>query len=191
VVVVHPHGLDHLPIPETIEVMAADRIRALRAARPHGPYFVGGYCNGALVAFEMARQLLAQGEQVPAVIVIEARAPTGDHGGAAADADDRHVQFGAGGFRLLVPSDRPTDVQLRYTRAIERYAGDRFAGHVVIIRSRHLDDVRPELEWTRLGASAENHVLPGNHVSLVTRHTAALARTVRAAIERVPERVDR
>ncbi len=89
VVVVHPHGLDGLPIPETIEAMAADRIQALRVRWPNGPYLVGGYCNGAFVAFEMARQLIDAGERVPMVVVIEARAPTDGR-------SDRRV-----GWRLL------------------------------------------------------------------------------------------
>jgi thioesterase domain-containing protein len=40
--------------------------------RPHGPYVVAGHCNGAYVAFELARQLIDAGETVPAVIVIDA-----------------------------------------------------------------------------------------------------------------------
>ncbi|MBK6394565.1 MAG: AMP-binding protein [Betaproteobacteria bacterium] len=72
--IVHPHGLVGDAIPESIEAMAADRLRALQAIRPVGPYVIGGHCNGALVAFEMARQLISRGESVPAVVLIEARA---------------------------------------------------------------------------------------------------------------------
>ena len=58
---VQPHTLNDSGIPDTIEAMAADRIRALRAVRPRGPYCFGGFCNGAFVAFEMARQLIEAG----------------------------------------------------------------------------------------------------------------------------------
>jgi len=72
---VHPHGLDRRPPPPTVEAMAADRLAAVRAIRPHGPYLLGGYCNGGLVALEMARRLQAEGERVEVVVLVEARAP--------------------------------------------------------------------------------------------------------------------
>ena len=39
---VHPHGLGDAQVPESIEAMAADGVRALRIVRPKGPYFLGG-----------------------------------------------------------------------------------------------------------------------------------------------------
>ena len=71
VYVLHPHGLDGGAVPATIEAMAADHLEALRAARPRGPYVLGGHCNGALVAFEMARRLVAGGERVDLVVMLD------------------------------------------------------------------------------------------------------------------------
>jgi amino acid adenylation domain-containing protein len=75
VYVVHPHGLGGDPVPASIEAMAEDRLPALRAARPRGPYVLGGYCAGALVALEMARRLAAGGAAVPAVVLLDSLAP--------------------------------------------------------------------------------------------------------------------
>jgi len=72
---VHPHGLVDADVPESIEAMAAERLAALRAARPRGPYVLGGHCNGGLVALEMARRLREQGEAVPLVVLLDATAP--------------------------------------------------------------------------------------------------------------------
>src|SRR5258707_751995 len=47
----------------TIEEMAAHYVADLRAFQPGGPYCLGGYCFGGYVAYEMARQLDAQGER--------------------------------------------------------------------------------------------------------------------------------
>jgi len=44
--------------------MAALYVREIRRVQPHGPYFIGGYCLGGTIAYEMAQQLQAQGEQV-------------------------------------------------------------------------------------------------------------------------------
>ena len=52
------------PICTRIEEMASIYIEAMRAVQPEGPYFLGGWSVGGVVAFEMARQLEAQGEQV-------------------------------------------------------------------------------------------------------------------------------
>jgi thioesterase domain-containing protein len=69
---IHPHGLQGDPPPRSVAVMAADRLATIRKIQPHGPYLLGGYCNGALVAFEIARRLEAEGERVPAVILLMA-----------------------------------------------------------------------------------------------------------------------
>ena len=47
-----------------IEDMAAYYIEALRTVQPTGPYLLGGWSMGGVVAFEMAQQLHAQGQQV-------------------------------------------------------------------------------------------------------------------------------
>jgi thioesterase domain-containing protein len=59
------------PLPETIESAAAHYVKLLRKAQPHGPYLLGGYCNGGIIAFEMAQQLRAQGEKVERLVIIE------------------------------------------------------------------------------------------------------------------------
>jgi surfactin synthase thioesterase subunit len=51
--------------------MAAYHIEAIRQHSPKGPYLLGGYCIGATVAMEMARQLVSQGEQVTQLLLID------------------------------------------------------------------------------------------------------------------------
>ncbi|MEM9778229.1 MAG: alpha/beta fold hydrolase, partial [Chloroflexota bacterium] len=60
---------------ESIEAMASRYIQSMKLAQPKGPYHLGGYCYGGVVAFEMARQLEAQGEQVSFVGIFEGYAP--------------------------------------------------------------------------------------------------------------------
>ena len=58
-------GLDgRQPLLTRIEDMATLYLKAVRTVQPHGPYFLGGYCMGGTVAFEMAQQLEALGEKV-------------------------------------------------------------------------------------------------------------------------------
>ncbi len=58
------------PLP-TFEEMAAAHLEAIRAIQSEGPYLLGGFCNGALVAYEMARQLLAAKQQVDLLFLLD------------------------------------------------------------------------------------------------------------------------
>ncbi|MFE9701893.1 AMP-binding protein [Streptomyces sp. NPDC005930] len=48
----------------TFDQMVDCYVEAIRARQPHGPYAVAGYSFGGAVAFEIAKQLRAQGERV-------------------------------------------------------------------------------------------------------------------------------
>ena len=54
----------------TMEEMATYHLAAIQRHTPHGPYLLGGYCIGATVAVEIARQLLAKGETVAHLLLI-------------------------------------------------------------------------------------------------------------------------
>lgn len=55
----------------TIEAMAAHYIELLRKFQPEGPYFLGGWCFGGIVAVEMAQQLRKAGCQVAPLLLME------------------------------------------------------------------------------------------------------------------------
>ncbi len=63
------------PASASVDAMAADYLDALRAARPRGPYRLGGWSMGGVVAFEMARRLEAAGEAVDALVLVDSLAP--------------------------------------------------------------------------------------------------------------------
>jgi oxalate---CoA ligase len=47
-----------------IDEVARQSVASIRALRKHGPYILGGYCYGGVVAFETARQLADEGEEI-------------------------------------------------------------------------------------------------------------------------------
>jgi amino acid adenylation domain-containing protein len=59
-----------------IEEMAAEYVEAMRVVQPSGPYFLGGWSFGGVVAFEMARRLRASGEEVAFLGLIDSFAPS-------------------------------------------------------------------------------------------------------------------
>lgn len=65
-------GLDAQTRPAaTVEEMAADYLEAIRLAQPHGPYYLGGYSAGGVVAFAMACKLQEAGFDVGKLILID------------------------------------------------------------------------------------------------------------------------
>jgi thioesterase domain-containing protein/acyl carrier protein len=72
------YGLESLGLDEEqkpyarIEDMATHYIAAIQSVQPHGPYRLAGWCFGGLVAFEMAQQLQARGEQVSFLGLLDA-----------------------------------------------------------------------------------------------------------------------
>jgi amino acid adenylation domain-containing protein len=72
-------GLDPDRKPTTrVEDMASEYIEELIAVQPEGPYHLGGWSMGGVIAFEMARQLIAQGKSVAPVVLIDSTFQTGE-----------------------------------------------------------------------------------------------------------------
>ncbi len=58
-----------------IETVATHYIKEMQSIQPHGPYALGGICWGGAVVYEMAQQLLAAGETVSFLVLIEPSRP--------------------------------------------------------------------------------------------------------------------
>ena len=61
--------------PYSMECIAKDFVTAIREQAPHGPYMLGGWCAHGLLAYETARQLQEQGEEVAQVVMLESVHP--------------------------------------------------------------------------------------------------------------------
>ncbi len=134
--------------PRSIEAMASAYLEALRDVQPRGPYHLGGWSMGGVVAYEMARQLQAQGDTVSTLALIDVLVPPAGQGGEVMDeaalmarfAEDlgalaaRRVSVDAGALR-----DLPAEAVL------ERVVED----------LRAQEAIAPELDHATLGAHAE------------------------------------
>lgn len=68
-------SLRALPHPCPLEAVAAYHAATLRQVQPRGPYYLAGWCQNGVVAFELARQLLAAGEAVACLALLDAVSP--------------------------------------------------------------------------------------------------------------------
>jgi thioesterase domain-containing protein/acyl carrier protein len=73
---VHPHGLNGTAFRDSIEDMAAERVRSIMQVQPSGPLRIGGFCHGGVVAYEVARQLIVHGRRVETLLLIDTVAPS-------------------------------------------------------------------------------------------------------------------
>jgi non-ribosomal peptide synthase protein (TIGR01720 family) len=118
---------------DDLAAMAERYLVDVRARQARGPYLLGGWSMGGLVAYEMAQQLLAAGEQVELLVLIDT--PTPDH---LEDLPDEAAVL----VRLLesvVPLD---PAQLRSLPAAERLRH-------VLAEAERLQAVPPGLEVER------------------------------------------
>lgn len=60
---------------DSVEKMAAYYLTLIRQRQPVGPYFIGGWSFGGIVAYEIARRLEEVGEQVLCVVLIDSFLP--------------------------------------------------------------------------------------------------------------------
>jgi len=76
---IEPFGTDAVG-PRDLDEMLGPCASDIRSVQPHGPYWLGGYCLHGIFAFELARRLLAMGEPVAGVLLLDAvwvgRVPT-------------------------------------------------------------------------------------------------------------------
>ncbi len=63
------------PLPATVEEIAHQYIELLQRLQPKGPYAFLGWCNGGVLAFEIARQLQEAGHVVSRVMVVDTWLP--------------------------------------------------------------------------------------------------------------------
>ncbi|MBN3895575.1 MAG: amino acid adenylation domain-containing protein [Nostoc sp. NOS(2021)] len=69
-------GLDGKQAPLTsVSKMASNYIHEIKTIQPNGPYFLGGFSFGGLLAFEIAQQLHTQGDEIRLLAIFDTVAP--------------------------------------------------------------------------------------------------------------------
>ena len=69
-------GMDDSEPPQTtIEEISSKCLVEIKEVQSSGPYYIGGYCWGGLVAFDIAKKLHSEGECVGMVTLLETIPP--------------------------------------------------------------------------------------------------------------------
>jgi len=155
-------GLEDGQDPHTrIEDMAAWYIQALQTVQPTGPYLLGGWSMGGVVAFEMAQQLHAQGQRVALLALLDGRIPTPDETFPEEDAEaivlvERYFGISFGPMESL--AELPKDQQLAFMLEQAKSAGLVPAELDVSQARRFVDLLRSDLRATQ---NYGLHLYPG------------------------------
>ncbi|HYJ84997.1 MAG TPA: SDR family NAD(P)-dependent oxidoreductase [Pyrinomonadaceae bacterium] len=64
-------GVDGKSIPRDFEEMIAHYTHCIRLAQPAGPYVIGGYSYGGLVAYEIARRMHLEGDKIAHLVLFD------------------------------------------------------------------------------------------------------------------------
>lgn len=158
---------------DRIEDMAAHYLREIRAFQPEGPYYLSGFSMGGTVAFEMARQLRRQGQEVALLAMIDtfmtgerlhreekprpqAESETQPAGGLAERIFPPHfvntirriLDWGGSEDRGAWPPAKRVQTACGY--AIERYVPRPYQGHITFIKATDEGYDMSALPWTKM-----------------------------------------
>ena len=193
-------------IPRTIEDTAALYVRELLQKQAHGPYVLSGYSFGGFVAFEMARQLIALGEIVHFLGIIDASKPSEPalvralHA-ARTQSLSSLLQKGAyaglhyvrsiaetisalkNTMRLACGLPLPASAvhqyyRLIYGKAVKRYKAQPYPGKVTVFAGTDKQNIH-DARWRRVAADVEVREIGGSHTDIIGgKYRASLARNI-------------
>jgi amino acid adenylation domain-containing protein len=203
-------SLDGEQTPHTrIEEMAADYIKEIQTLQPFGPYFLGGYSFGGLVAYEMARQLHAQGQKVGMLGLFDIPTPEWLKPAPFHVRVSRHLSELLG----LELKDKLTYVQKKLNHrfyshktplpplkeshhdAYRNYVTQVYPGRAILFRASEQPEkwldwlqsmrIDPQLGWGKLVAGGlEIQEVPGKHTSIFTEpYVRFLAEKLKACLD--------
>ena len=183
-IAVAPHGSHGEKVPPTVEDMAADRLAQILALQPQGPYRLGGHCVGGKVALETARLLLARGEQVEAVVMVDPvwpvngrpwpeirRPPSGSYADKMINAlRQRSMRAAQFGYRHLTGRARIPALLKQYDKALAMYVPRPVSAPVIVFSSQYDGS-----KWEGISADFVLFELPGAHYDWVSIHAGLFA----------------
>jgi len=181
-----PVGMDGKKSPFThIEDMAAYYIEALRKVQPTGPYFLGGWSFGGLVAFEMAQQLMRANEKVALLALLDTEAPIAANKPSfwqsflfmLTKLAPHFLPFLLSSIKHTQIKDLALTPMLRIyyanSQAVLKYLPQAYLGSLALFKSSQpplTASGDSTMGWSHLATERiEIYAIPGNHLTMVTK----------------------
>jgi acyl-CoA synthetase (AMP-forming)/AMP-acid ligase II/acyl carrier protein len=171
----------------SIEQMAKSYLPQLLAAQPTGTFRLGGFCNGGLLAWELAHQLESLGREVEFVVLIETRSFNARFPIRMIARLTRLIAAVAPGKiseKLRLDAMRAIWSRMKrqvyygpYLRAMSNYLPPKLQCDVVAVlceESRGIKEFSP-IFWSRLTPKVHPRYIAGTHLGAITTHAGELA----------------
>jgi amino acid adenylation domain-containing protein len=187
------YGLESLDLDRSqrlhtnVEEMAAYYIQVMKTLQADGPYQIGGWSFGGLVAFEIAQQLRSQGDEVATVVLLDTSPFTEFEELNEADDVDFIAELLArkNGAILglppeldLVQAQRLLHVFRGHILAANDYQPQSYSGTVDLFLAEAgiaSDSLESIAAWQKLAPQGVNvHWIPGDHHTMVTKPNVAI-----------------
>lgn len=178
----------------SLDTLVADYIEALRYVQPQGPYYLGGYSVGGLIAFEVAQQLWKQGERVELLALLDAPYTVS----RSFDAVFGGIQKALGRFLPNTRREQRRIVQIAtalfkdegidlHMRLLRGYVPRPYPGKITLFSPTWTPLRFSYRRWRHIaGEGFEFYRVPGDHDSFVRGvHSTTLAKRLRACLDHV------
>ena len=199
---------------DRIEDTARHNVDVIKTVQPKGPYALIGYCFGGLVALEMSRCLLAEGEIVALLALLDTYPhsrylPPAQRLRLVLRRTKSHLlrikQMSCGGalsycgrallgrihqvaLRTRPPADghRGLRIKDRNYAAFRRYRPQFYPGKIKFVRAEVSSfwPSNPVAVWGELVAEMEVETVPGDHLDMVERQYQKLSLVLSRYLER-------
>ena len=188
-------GIDGVDEPlGSIGEMAQYWLAAIKQVQPHGPYQLIGFSLGGLVTLEMAQQLIATGEKVGLLAMLDSyphvsRLSKGQRARLSIRQTWRRIAARLQWLGVPAPYqtvvDVPSSPSVQRARdasylALERYKPQFYPGKINFVRAAIATDFPADAAavWSHLACEFELQTVPGDHVGIMTTHFEGLGSVI-------------
>jgi len=163
----------------SVESLADTYLRTIRERQPQGPYHLGGFSIGGVVAYEVAQRLRQQGEEVALLVMLDCARPGRGWNRLVAGLVRRWRLLRREGWQHVVhllrqahrieaaraqPGGRRN---LAYAQAIKNYRATGSTVPVAFFQAAADPSSEPAYGWTALATNMVIERVPGRHMEIL------------------------
>ena len=163
-----------------VESLAAVYIQEIRQVQPNSPYIIGGECAGGVIAFEIAQQLLQQGEEV-SLILMDTLCPINRNTSPVSQQFSETINTN---ITNKSNAQLIKEAHANYKAIIRSYQPQTYAGEINLIVSQDNAHKKLVKNWQLVAKQdCKTYEVPGDHNSYLGDFFTTTARQLKACLD--------